>query len=75
MFAYACCVREGVVSPSASSILGMSRNFSATSKAVFRLPMGSSYRETRYWRVTGIRERPRLFLSQTLRPEIIIGEM
>lgn len=32
--------------PSASSILGMSRNFSATSKAVFRLPMGSSYRET-----------------------------
>lgn len=34
------------VSPSASSILGMSRNFSATSKAVFRLLMGSSCRET-----------------------------
>lgn len=34
------------VLPSASSILGMSRNFSATSKAVFRLPIGSSYRET-----------------------------
>lgn len=29
-------------SPSASSILGMSRYFSATSKAVFRLVMGSS---------------------------------
>lgn len=38
----------GVVSPSASSIFGMSRNFSATSKAVFRLPMGSSCRETRF---------------------------
>lgn len=48
MFAYACCVQEGAVSPSASSIFGMSRNFSATSKAVFRLPMGSSCRETRY---------------------------
>lgn len=34
--------------PSASSILGMSRNFSATSKAVFRLPMGSSYKETQF---------------------------
>lgn len=30
------------VIPSASSILGMSRYFSATSKAVLRLPMGSS---------------------------------
>uniref|UniRef100_A0A0E9QNQ4 Uncharacterized protein n=1 Tax=Anguilla anguilla TaxID=7936 RepID=A0A0E9QNQ4_ANGAN len=34
--------KEIVVLPSASSILGMSRNFSATSKAVLRLPMGSS---------------------------------
>lgn len=30
------------LSPSASSILGMSKYFSDTSKAVFRLPMGSS---------------------------------
>lgn len=33
---------RGLLSPSASSILGMSRYFSATSKAVFKLPMGSS---------------------------------
>lgn len=35
--------RLGLLSPSASNILGISRYFSATSKAVFRLPMGSSY--------------------------------
>lgn len=34
--------RLGLLSPSASNILGISRYFSATSKAVFRLPMGSS---------------------------------
>lgn len=35
------CIRQGLI-PSASSILGMSRNFSAISKAVLRLPIGSS---------------------------------
>lgn len=34
--------------PSASSILGMSRYFSATSKAVLRLPMGSSCESRRH---------------------------
>lgn len=42
--------------PSASSILGMSRYFSATSKAVLRLPMGSSCKgrqsqEETQWRI------------------------
>ncbi len=35
-----CILKEFI--PSASSILGMSRYFSATSKAVLRLPIGSS---------------------------------
>lgn len=35
-------LRLGLLLPSASNILGISRYFSATSKAVFRLPMGSS---------------------------------
>jgi len=44
------------VVPSASSILGMSRYFSATSKAVLRLPMGSSCngrqsQEETQWRI------------------------